>query len=115
VRGGRLRPQARDDHNTGSASLVISSLQITGTDASQFSILSAPGTTDAEPGQSINLSIVFNPPSGTSAGSRRRSFASRATTEQAGEYVYLRGLATTGLGRTNEPSLQRILDLYQIR
>lgn len=45
--------------NTGSATLNISSINISGTDASMFSILSAPGTLVLAPGASTNFTIRF--------------------------------------------------------
>ncbi len=66
-----------------------------------------------KPGVAIKFSLVFNPPANETAGIKTGLFTV-LTTRDTSKSVRLRGIATTGLGGSNEPSLQRILDLYQI-
>ena len=119
VRGGAASASKRVTiSNVGSGTLVIGTtgLSITGPQASMFEIVSAPQLpATLAPGQSVNVSIVFNPPSTTSAGIKTATLEIKSNDANTPtKTVSLRGLATTGTGGTNEPSLQRILDLYQI-
>ena len=99
--------------NDGSAALSVSSLTISGADASQFRLLSPPTLpATVAAGSTLTLQVVFDP---TSTGPKR------ATLTVAGndpsdpqDTVDLRGLGTLGVGGTNEPSLQWILDTYDI-
>ena len=65
------------------------------------------------PAASIKFSITFQPPNGETAGIKT-GLLTVYTTRGQSKSVRLRGIATTGTGGSNEPSLQRILDLYQI-
>jgi regulation of enolase protein 1 (concanavalin A-like superfamily) len=99
--------------NNGTTALVLSSgaFSITGTDASQFSVVN-PGAQTLVPGASLNVTINFN---ATSVGIKTAtlSIMSNAATVT----VALRGIGMNGTevaNGLNEPSLQRILDLFQI-
>ena len=99
--------------NNGSGPLSISGLTITGTDAGQFRLV-APPTLPASvaAGQSLTLQLVCE---ATSAGPKRATLTVAGNdTGNPQQTVALRGLGTLGLGGSNEPSLQWILDTYDI-
>ena len=104
--------------NTGNAPLTIpaNGLTITGTDASLFSasmVGNLPQT--IQPGQSVSLKLTFTAPTGTALGIKTANLAISSNDPTTPvKNVALRGIATAGEGGTNEPSLQRIMDLYQI-
>lgn len=101
--------------NTGTSTLALPSdgLSIVGTDAGQFSIspaVSLPLT--LQPGDSAEVRLVF---SATSVGIKTAQLRVKSNDpDSAIMNVDLRGLGTAGNGGSLEPSLQRILDLYQI-
>lgn len=99
--------------NGGSGPLSVSNLAISGTDAAQFRIVSPPGLpATVAAGGSLSLQLVFDP---TSAGPKRATLTvSGNDTARPSQTVALRGLGTLGLGGSNEPSLQWILDTYDI-
>ena len=96
--------------NTGDTTLTISSATITGTAASKFRVVSRP--TSILPGQSgkvsVNFGATFLGPQGATLQIRSNSSSNALLN------VTLRGLGTRGLEGANEPSLQWILDTYQI-
>ena len=49
--------------NTGTADLSISSLKLTGTDASVFAITSGSGSKTIKPGKSLTIKVAFKPTS----------------------------------------------------
>src|SRR5439155_9283897 len=119
VRGGAASPSKLVKiTNVGTSALAIPSdgLQIAGTDASQFDIVNSPVLPlTISPGKSITISIVFNPPGTTAAGIKTATLRIKSNDPNSPiRSVQLRAIATTGEGGANEPSLQRILDLYQI-
>jgi fibronectin type 3 domain-containing protein len=66
-------------------------------------------------GDSVQVSVSFGAGSGTSQGVKTATLNVKTNDpDQQTIPLALRGLATAGTGGTNEPSLQRILDLYQI-
>src|SRR5207247_9634559 len=66
-------------------------------------------------GQSTSLRLTFSAPSGTSLAIKTATLTIHSNDSRTPvKNVTLRGLATAGQGSTLEPSLQRILDLYQI-
>ena len=99
--------------NEGTAPLSVSSLAISGTDASQFRLVSPPALPASVPaGGSLQLQVVFDP---TSAGPKRATLTVGGNDPaNPTRSVSLRGLGTLGLGGTSEPSLQWILDTYDI-
>lgn len=99
--------------NDGAADLIISSLSLGGTDAALFTIVSTvPGT--IAPGASVNIVVKFTPPADATAGLKIATLVIDSDDPTTPAIVNLRALATIGTGGANEPSLQRILDLYQI-
>ncbi|HSV14310.1 MAG TPA: choice-of-anchor D domain-containing protein [Tepidisphaeraceae bacterium] len=99
--------------NTGTADLTISALTLGGADGAMFTVSTNPGTIPA--GTSVTLSLKFAPPTGATAGIKLGTLeidSNDANTPAT--IINLRGLAAAGVGGSLEPSLQRILDLYQI-
>lgn len=101
--------------NIGTGTLTIPSggITLTGTDASQFQIVNQPGLpTSIAPDASRTVTVRFNP---TSAGPKGAILRVQSDDpDEAQVNVTLRGLGTQGVGGSNEPSLQWILDTYQI-
>ncbi len=100
--------------NTGSGILTLSSITLTGTNASEFVLSGLPTFPAAiNAGDSISFSEAFNP---VSKGIKT-AFININSDDASNPAlaVALRGLGTTGLGGANEPSLQSLLDLYQIQ
>lgn len=99
--------------NTGNADLTIDSIRLSGTDANQFKITQQPTLPiTLAAGSSTTVSIAFNPTTIGPMGALLQINTNDPDTPQA--TVNLRGLGTKGLGGQNEPSLQWILDTYQI-
>ena len=74
---------------------------------------SLPQTIEA--GQSISLKLTFTAPSSTSLGIKTANLAITSNDPTTPvKNVELRGIATAGTGGTNEPSLQQVLNLYEI-
>ncbi len=99
--------------NTGNGPLSVSGLSVSGTDQGQFRVI-APSSLPASvaPGESLSVQVVFDP---TATGPKRATLTvagNDATNPSA--TVALRGLGTAGLGGAGEPSLQWILDTYDI-
>ncbi len=114
VQGGTAsNPKNVTISNTGSGPLSITGLTIGGTDASQFRVLNAPTLpVSVAAGSSLQLQVVFDP---TAVGPKQSSLTITGNdTTNPSATVALRGLGTLGLGGTNEPSLQWILDTYDI-
>lgn len=99
--------------NTGAAPLTVSAVGISGTNASQFQLSPQPTLpATVQPGSSMTISAAFAP---TSTGPKGATLLVTTNDPAAPQSsVTLRGLGTLGLGGTNEPSLQWILDTYQI-
>lgn len=104
--------------NTGTAPLAIPSdgLKIVGADAAMFAFSPAPTLPLTIPaGGSLVLNVVFKPTSTTTITIKNATVEIRSNDpDQPYIQVALRGVPTTGTGGQNEPSLQRVLDLYQI-
>lgn len=99
--------------NTGNANLTISSLKLSGINANQFQITQQPNLPiTIAAGSSTKVSIAFNPTTIGSKGGSLEIDSNDPDTPQA--TVNLRGLGTLGLGGKNEPSLQWILNTYQL-
>ena len=103
--------QIRND-GQGTLSFNSASLSITGANRGDFAVVGGVPVT-LGPGQVANIGLTFGPPSG--AGSAVRT----ATLEIRGndpahplDTVDLRGIATGGLQGDGEPSLARLMDLF---
>lgn len=102
--------------NTGSAPLTISALTIKGAGAALFSITDAPRLpATVEVGKSVKVTVGFTAPAGAPTNPRGAVLSiSSNDRDQPGINVRLRGMPTAGEGGDKEPSLQRVLDLYEI-
>ena len=99
--------------NTGTSALVINGLTLGGANADQFKIRNAPSLPASIPaGASMDVLLDFT----ASSKGIKSATLTLSTNDMVNPTttVTLRGIGTTGTGGTNEPSLQRILDLYQI-
>lgn len=102
--------------NKGSSTLTINKLAISGGEAASFKISS--GLTlpkSLAPGASVTISLTYTAASNATIGIHTSTLIIGSNdASKASISVPLRALATTGTGGTNEPSLQRIFDLYQL-
>ena len=101
--------------NSGSSVLALpaDAFSITGSAAARFSLGGVPALpASLAPGQSLNLDVFFT--------ANMKGVVSATLTIKTNDLaqptrtIALRGLGTVGEGGSNEPSLQRILDLYQL-
>ncbi|HEV2293447.1 MAG TPA: choice-of-anchor D domain-containing protein [Tepidisphaeraceae bacterium] len=104
--------------NRGNANLVIPAggITLTGTHADQFEFTSRPGgEVTLVPGQSLGIGVAFDPSTSTSIGIKdaRVNIVSNDPDTPLRQ-VRVRGFAMGGLGGSNEPSLQRVLELYNL-
>ncbi|MBC8123799.1 MAG: choice-of-anchor D domain-containing protein, partial [Gemmatimonadaceae bacterium] len=101
--------------NTGNADLVIPSggLSLGGSAPEQFSLVSSPTLPLLlVPGASATVEVRFSP---TATGSRSAVLNAQSTDPDSPQTsIGLQGLGTLGEGGANEPSLQWVLDTYQI-
>ncbi len=101
--------------NVGSTALSITGLTITGGEAANFVFGSKGGLpASLAAGASTTVTVAYKPPAATTLGIHTSSLV--ITSNDASKpsiTVGLRGLATAGTGGQNEPSLQRLFDLYQ--
>ena|GEM_PF-2991074 len=101
--------------NTGSGNLKVTSIALTGLDASQFTLAGAPAATATAPytllpNSALTFSVAFNPAT-TGVKTAKIQIGSENNTVRE---VVLSGLGTKGLSGTNEPSLQQILDVHGV-
>jgi hypothetical protein len=99
--------------NTGTSSLSIPAggISISGSSAGQFRLLTG-GPSTVAPGGTLKVNVAFAP---TLLGPEGATLAIHSNAANAPVLnVTLRGLGTKGLQGANEPSLQWILDTYQI-
>ncbi|MEM8872805.1 MAG: kelch repeat-containing protein [Planctomycetota bacterium] len=108
--GDRSPAQAVTVTNTGAGPLTLNGFDLDGADPADFRITGQPiAGTVLGAGESITLSVDFR------ADAKRIHEATLTIdTTNNDVIVRLRGIGTTGLDGQNEPSLQRILDLYEI-
>ncbi len=105
--------------NTGSSALALPSdtLVTIGTNASMFTIVEKPSLPlTLAPGDSFNVKIAFNPTGAANTkGIKTAQLEVRTNAINISNLkIDLKGLATTGKGGANEPSLQRVLDIHGI-
>lgn len=110
------RPETVTIRNTGTAALTLSSIAIIGANANQFQIVGTKPTSVAV-GASATVQVAMKA-TGTGAdlaGPKDAALQVKSNDPLMGTTeIALRGLATLGNGGTKEPSLQWILDTYQI-
>ncbi len=117
VVGGAAGPsRSLTIRNDGTTTLALPAdgLTITGADAAQFVLTKPTLPRTIAPGQSISISIALaassmSPVFKTATLQIKSNDPSRPITT-----VPLRGLAQIGTGGGNEPSLQRLMDFFQI-
>jgi hypothetical protein len=98
--------------NTGDQSLTVSSLGLVGTDAARFSFTAPALPAALAPAASAAVAVRFN---ATTIGPRGAALrVSSNDPDHPTLDVTLRGLGVGGLFGDNEPSLQWILDTFQI-
>ena len=116
VTGTNGRNQTVTIANTGNGPLKVTGIQLGGLNAAQFQLLgiqtlptaTAPLTIATNSATTFN--VLFKP---ASTGTKVATLT--VTSEgNASKTVALNGLATAGIGGTNEPSLKAILDVYGI-
>lgn len=96
-------------------SVASSGFALTGANASQFVIVSKPtGTTTLARGQSVAVTIAFKASTSTSFGIKNAALRVTSSSGRPPTELALRGLALDGSGGGSEPSLQKILDLYNV-
>lgn len=103
--------------NTGSSGLALpaDAFTIVGGDASLFLINKPTLPATIAPGQSVTFSLTFAPTDGTSISIKTATLQIKTNdVDRPIINVSLRGLPTTGTGGNNEPSLQRLLELFEI-
>ncbi|MFC5537790.1 choice-of-anchor D domain-containing protein, partial [Rhodocytophaga aerolata] len=101
--------------NTGNATLTVTGINLEGVNSDQFELSGLPAGFPEIPlsiaaNSASTFGIAFKP--GT-VGQKTATVRVKST-GSADKLVTLRGLGTNGLGGTSEPSLQAILDLYNI-
>ncbi len=114
IAAGTSFTQVVQFRNNGTTSLTLNpgAFTISGTNAAQFALASsAPALPiTLAPGDTINVPIVFT---ADAVGLRTATLTATAT-DGSVDTVALRGLGTAGEGGNLEPSLQRLMDLFQI-
>lgn len=110
INGGASDARSVTISNTGTSNLVITSIALVGGVPFAVGAPALPAT--LAPGNNVAVSITFNPTTAGPQGDILRVQSNAANTPQAD--LALRGLGTNGLGGSNEPSLQWVLDTYQI-
>lgn len=102
--------------NTSTTNLSITGLAISGGEAGNFQITATQGLPGVlTPGATVTVQVVYKAPAATTLGIHTSSLViTSADASKPSITVPLRGLATAGTGGQNEPSLQRLFDLYQL-
>src|SRR5688572_21210225 len=115
VGGGASPARTLTLRNTDADTLGVTDVSLVGPDAAMFRIVSEPAAgTSVSGGGTFQVKVEFAPPSGTSLGLKTATL--RATTTDTSTPridLPLRALATAGETGANEPSLQRLLDLFE--
>jgi hypothetical protein len=111
--GGSSETKTISITNPNSSAVTISSIALSGTDSSQFFLSGANGSSHSiGAGATESFTVAMGAGSSTTLGIKSAGIV--ITTATGSATVPIRGLATSGQGGTNEPSLQRVFDLYQI-
>ena len=107
------QPRTVTIQNTGTATLNLTDIKIVGSDAALFQIANTRPTSLA-PGASAPLQIEFKAPADTVGPKSALLQITNNSTNSPVKEITLRGLGTTAYGGANEPSLQWVLDTYEI-
>jgi glucose/arabinose dehydrogenase len=116
VRGQTSPTQVLTIKNTGGASLTVNQVLFTGAEPTDYTFINKPPLPiKLAPGASFSVQVAFKPSSSGKTGFHLATLQIQSTDANHPNFdVPLRGFALGGLEGANEPSLQRILDLYQI-
>ncbi|HEX8521614.1 MAG TPA: choice-of-anchor D domain-containing protein [Tepidisphaeraceae bacterium] len=112
---GSSQPQKVTISNTGTSTLALpaDAFSITGPNAAQFAITQKPALpASIAPGQSVDVWVNYT----ASAIAIQTATLTVKSNDAANPLmtVALRGLGTAGTGGSNEPSLQMLMNLFQI-
>src|SRR4051794_8887979 len=107
---GTSPSQTLSVRNSGTTTLAIKSLKLGGSNASEFVLTGGPTSISAGATKTFKLAFKANATGIRTATLTVTTDFSKNPTST----VNLRGLGTAGTGGNLEPSLQRILDLFQI-
>jgi hypothetical protein len=110
--GETSRAQYLTITNTGRSTLSIQSVTVTGPDATRFILDARRLPRSLARGASASVKVFFHPLDASVRGATL-NIASNSRSSKLLQ-VSLRGLGTAGLFLAAEPSLQRIMDTYQI-
>jgi hypothetical protein len=117
VRGATGRGVSFTITNTGTSTIVLGNdaISFSGTDAAQFSVVSGSLPRNIGVGKKATFTVVLK---ATSNAPVTRVLTATLNIKQSGATsafasLAVRGLATTGEGADKEPSLARILELFQ--
>jgi glucose/arabinose dehydrogenase len=103
-----------NNRGTSDLSLAGSAISITGSNAGDFRIIGATRT--IAPGRTGRINVAFTAPSNAALDAiRTATLVIRPVGASSSTNVSLRGLPTKGLRAANEPSLQRLFELFNIR
>lgn len=113
VGGGSSNAQTLTITNSGIADLIISNFTLGGANAANFNITTAPGVpTTVTPGNSVQVQITYT----ASAVALQVGYIQIDSNDPdtPSFFVNLQGQGLAGTGGNNEPSLQAILDAFNI-
>ena len=117
MRSATGRPVSFTVTNTGTSTIALGSdaISFSGTDAAQFAIVGGSLPRNIGIGKRATFNVVLKP---TANASVTRVLTATLNIKQSGATgafasLAVRGLATTGEGSDKEPSLARILELFQ--
>ena len=110
--GGASTAQSLVVRNAGDQTLTLTGVGVSGTSAAQFTISRPSLPATLAPGASVRLSVAFNAAALGPQGATLRLSSNDPDRPTAD--VTLRGLGVRGQFGDNEPSLQWILDTFQI-
>ena len=97
--------------NAGNAALIGPTATLSGPDAASFTVSTSSLPSTLDPNRSASILVTFNP---TSVGPKVATLTVSGSNSPVSASIELRGLGKAGTGGTQEPSLQHILDLYDL-
>ena len=112
VQGTEGRPQQVKLKNRGKTPLTIQSVSLAGDDAGAFALTARRTSMTLRRGASVKFKVAFKPTGAAVFGAALQVNSNDQDTPLLA--VALRGLGTAGRFEASEPSLQRVLDTFQI-
>ena len=97
--------------NAGNAALLGPTVSLSGPDAADFTVSTAGVPATLDPNRSASIFVTFNP---RTAGPKVATLTVSGSNSPVSASIELRGLGKGGSGNTSEPSLQHILDIYDL-